>query len=92
MRLVLALAVGGNDKTDEEHGCTRGTHERGQDIAQAQDEGVGERGGLEVAPDADATRGDEEGHEEQDEGDIVVEHLVLYLMGKTQETEDSSYG
>ena len=90
--LVLALADGLQEQSDEQHGRPRGAHERGQHPAQGQDEGVGRGRGLEVAPNAYAPRRHEQGHQQQDEGHVVVNHLVLQLMAHAVEAQPQAHG
>ena len=85
--LVLALADGLQEQADEEHGGACGAHEGGKHPTEGHDEGVGGGGGLHVALDADASRGCEQGHEEEDEGDVVVNHLVFQLVRHPMQAE-----
>ena len=72
VRDVLALAVGLQQRPDEQHRGAGRADERGEERAQAEERGVRAGRGLEVALQQHAARDHEEAAEQHDERDVVA--------------------
>ena len=69
-----ALAVGLQQRTNEEHRGARGADERRQQRADAEEGGVGERRRLQVAREADAARDRVKAGQQHHERDVLLGH------------------
>ena len=81
--LVLTLLVNLDKGTDEQHRCTGSTHNRRQHEAECEKRGVGSGLSLNIATDVDTACHYEECAEQDDEGNIVEQHLVLEVATHT---------
>ena len=88
MDLEAALLVGMQDRPDEEHGRARRPHQRRQNGARAQKQGVDGRRGLDVAAQMDAARDGEQGAQQDDEGDVVEDEGMKKEGGVAAGEED----
>ena len=80
MNLVFTLTDGLQEQTDKQHCGSRSTHERCQNPAHSYYHGVGGGRCTQVASYADASRGDEQRHQQKNERHVVVNHLMLQFM------------
>ena len=92
VHLVLTLRDGLQHQAYQQHGSSRGTHERGQEPANAKDNGVGERFCHKVTLDADAAGGNKQRHQQQDEGDIVKDHLMNQFVTHAVHAKPNAHG
>ena len=86
MRLVPAILVGADQRTDQQHRGARRAEQARRHRTEAEDHEVGERCAQEVAGDPDATRNDEEREQEQDERHVFMRGRLEQGVGRRRET------
>ena len=92
MHAVLAVGVGAQQRTDEEHGGDGGAHPAGQDGAHGQDAGVDHRRAHQRALQAHAAGHGEQGEQQHDEGDVLQQDGMEEFIEGHVETVDRQTG
>ena len=92
MHAVLAVGVGAQQRTDEEHGGAGGAHPAGEDGAHGQDGGVHDGSAHEGALEADAAGHGEEGEQQQNEGHVLKQDAFGGDEEGVAEAEDERAG
>ena len=82
MHAVLAVLVGPEQGTDEQHGRTGRSHPAGEDGAERQQAGVHEGRAHELTFETDAARDGEQREQEDDERDVFHEENMDELIGR----------